>query len=136
MPRASSKRQRTRQCLVRLTEEEYDRVQAKADQSGMACAAFLRAAALGDAGPRAQRRPPADHQALRRLLGELGRVGNNLNQIARSLHRGQELKLPDLREAVGSYLQLRNAIFVALDMVPANVNRTSHDYQGQLSRQP
>jgi hypothetical protein len=110
----SDKRRRPRQTLVRWTEEEFNAIAAKADKAGLACAAFMRAAALGDPGPRAQRRPPADHKALRKILGELGRIGNNLNQIARALNAGELASLPELKEALRAYMAIRDAIFEAL----------------------
>ena len=110
----SDKRRRSRQSLVRWTDEEFNAVAAKADKAGLAIAAFMRAAALGDAGPRAQRRPPADHKALRQILGQLGRIGNNLNQIARAQNAGEMLRVPELKEALRAYNALRDAIFAAL----------------------
>lgn len=115
MASGSETRQRNKRCSVRFTNDEFNRIAARADQSGFGVAAFLRACALdGDAGPRAQRRPPADHKALREILGHIGRVGNNLNQIARSLNSGETANLADLEEALGAYLEIRNAIFEAL----------------------
>ena len=52
MSSGSDKRQRPRQSLVRWTSEEFARVAAKADKAGLAMAAFIRAATLGDAAPR------------------------------------------------------------------------------------
>lgn len=134
MGSGSGNRQRTKQCLVRFTAEEFARIADKADKAGIASAAFLRAAALGDAGPRAQRRPPADHQALRRILGELGRVGNNINQIARQMNTGGQPPVPELRQALAVYLEIRNAIFEALGMKAKEGNvppPSSHDNQGR-----
>lgn len=124
----SEKRQRTETIYARLTPDEKAAVLARADRAGMAAAAFVRAAVLGDAGPRAQRRPPADHVAIRQLLGELGRVGNNINQIARAINAGEDYGVPELREALRAYLDLRDAIFVALGMEP------SGDYQGRQQK--
>ena len=125
-PRSKSEqRQRTETLYARVTPEEKAAVIDRADKAGMAVAAFMRASALGSAGPRAQRRPPADHGALRQLLGELGRVGNNINQIARGVNAGEAPDVPELREAMQAYLQLRDAIFDALGMEP------SGDYQGR-----
>lgn len=132
MASGSDKRQRTKQCLVRLTSEEHAEIVRKADKAGIATAAFLRATALGDAGPRAKRRPPADYQTLRRVLGELGRIGNNLNQIAHRLNMNQSIHLPELRDALKAYLAIRNAIFEALGMAlteedrPARKRKPSH----------
>src|ERR1700687_264888 len=114
----SDKRRRIRQSLVRWTDEEFNAIAAKADKAGLAVAAFMRAAALGDAGPRAQRRPPADHVALRQILGQLGRIGNNLNQITRALNARQQLRLPQLKEDLRAFLVLRDAIFQALGKKP------------------
>jgi hypothetical protein len=115
MASGSDKRQRNKRSSVRWTGDEFNEVAAKADNCGLGFAAFLRAAALdGDAGPRAQRRPPVDHKVLRQLLGEVGRIGNNLNQIARALNSGEKAKLPELEEALRVYTEVRNKIFDAL----------------------
>jgi hypothetical protein len=115
MASGSDKRRRTFRSSVRFTADEFNRVSVRADSCGIGFSAFLRAAALdGDAGPRAQRRPPADHKALRQLLGQAGRIGNNINQIARSLNSGDKACLPDLQEALHAYLDIRNAIYDAL----------------------
>lgn len=110
----SDKRQRGKIQPVRCTLEEFNAIAAKADKAGLSIAAFMRAAALGDPGPRAQRRPPADHKALRQILGQLGRIGNNLNQIARALNAGELLRVPELKEALRAYNILRDVLFKAL----------------------
>jgi hypothetical protein len=92
----SDKRQRGKIIAARCLDEEFNAIAAKADKAGLAVAAFMRAAALGDAGPRAQRRPPIDHVALRQILGQSGRIGNNINQIARALNIGEPAPVPAL----------------------------------------
>src|SRR5208337_4397028 len=114
MASGSDKRRRSHQSLIRWTDDEFTSITDKADKSGLAVAAFMRAAALGSPGPRAQRRPPADHKALRQILGELGRIGNNINQIARALNSGEKASLPDLQQALRAYVDIRNRIFDAL----------------------
>ena len=74
------------------------------------------------AGPRARRRPPADHVALRKLLGECGRVGNNINQIARRLNADGPLDIPELRATLAAYLDIRAAILRALAMETTGEN--------------
>ena len=54
-----------------------------AAQAGLSVGAFLRALALGSAGPRAVKRPRVEREQLARLLGEIGKLGSNVNQIAR-----------------------------------------------------
>ena len=110
----SDKRQRTELVQFRCTKEEHAAAEQLADRAGLALGAFARAAMLGSTGPRAQRRPPADHQALRQILGHLGSIGNNLNQIAYKLNSGQQASLPELKGCLRGYLELRDAIFQAL----------------------
>ena len=114
MPSGSNKRRRTRQSLIRWTEEEFAEISKKSDKAGFAVAAFIRAAAIGNAGPRAQRRPPTDHVLLRQILGQLGKIGSNLNQIAKSLNMGDPPDMPELTAALRAYTETRNAIFRAL----------------------
>lgn len=118
MSSGSDKRQRTKRHTDRYTTDEFNAIAAKADRAGLSFSAFVRASLLGDAGPRAQRRPPADHVALRQLLGHVGRIGNNINQIARALNAQETANLEDLPEALSAYLDIRKAIFEALGKTP------------------
>ncbi|WP_089216700.1 plasmid mobilization protein [Sphingopyxis indica] len=121
--RKSEKRQRTETLFARVTPEEKSAFVARADRAGMASAAFVRALALGDAGPRARRRRPVEHQALVQALATLNRVGNNLNQIARNTNRGMDIDVPQLRDALHQYHQVIAAIYEALGMEPARDNQ-------------
>jgi hypothetical protein len=132
MTSGSDKRQRGETVTVRLTTEERAILDDLSSRSGLAVGAFMRAATFGNPGPRAQRRPPVDHQMLRRLLGECGRIGNNLNQIAHHLNTGGQPSMPELREALAAYTDIRNAILAALVMKPAEAS--SDDHQGQKPR--
>ncbi|HVZ10140.1 MobC family plasmid mobilization relaxosome protein [Rhodopila sp.] len=117
--RKSEKRQRTAQLFVRLTPEEKAAFLDRADKAGMASAAFARAALAGDAGPRAQRRAPVNAQMLRQVLGHLGRVGNNLNQIARHLNRGRPDDMDEaLLAALADYAHMRDMLYDALGKDP------------------
>ena len=121
--RKSDKRQRTETLFARVTPEEKSAFVARADRAGMASAAFMRALALGDAGPRARRRRPVEHQALVQALATLNRVGNNLNQIARNTNRGLDIDVPQLRDALHQYHQVIAAIYEALGMESARDNQ-------------
>lgn len=67
------------------------------------------------------RRPPIDDLAHRRVLGEMARFGNNVNQTTHRLNAdGYRAPPPELGQAMGYYYkQVRNAIFSALGMTPA-----------------
>lgn len=125
--RKSEKRQRTATIYARVTPAEKTAFLARADRAGMAAAAFARAALIGEAGPRAQRRMPADAAALRQMLGHLGKTGSNLNQIARYLHTGGEAQtvLPDIQEALADLARLRRLIYGALGKEPDDASAAS-----------
>jgi hypothetical protein len=111
----SEKRQRQKQVKIRLLENEFNAVAAKAAQSGMSFGAYVRAAAVGEAGPRAQRRLPVDAQLVRLGLAQLGKYGNNMNQIAYQLNAHGETGLEaDFRAALHEWGEIRDAMLAAL----------------------
>lgn len=116
----SQKRQRRHQVKTNLLDDEFNAVASKADAAGLSMGAFLRAAMLGNPGPRAQRRLPGDAQLLRQVLGHLGRVGNNLNQIAYNLNAGENpyTQMPELADALRDYQRMRDALYEALGKEP------------------
>ena len=116
----SNKRQRERQYVVRCTEQEFDAIAARANSHGLKGGAYLRAQGLdGDAGPRAQHVPPIENQLLSALRGDLGRLNNNVNQIAHHLNMGDYYSLPELRQVLLDYPALRDGIFNALGREPS-----------------
>jgi len=118
MASGSDKRQRNRRIIVRCTDSEFSAIFDRADRAGLYAAAYLRAAALGSPGPRAVRRPPVDRQELCRLLGELGRVGNNLNQIARALNVDDRPPLTEITTALTEFSAMRALVHAALGKNP------------------
>lgn len=104
---------------IRCTEQERAAIKAAADGAGLSVGAFLRALALGDAGPRAVRRPPVERKELARLLGHLGKVGSNINQLAHAYNLTGVLpgfpELVAIRQEIG---QMRAALMQALGREP------------------
>lgn len=96
----SEKRQRTRILTVRLTPQEVATVRQKAEEHGQTVGALLRANLLHIR----LRHSRIDLQAVARLLGQLGKIGSNINQLAHYAHMGRyqensiELALRDLAE--------------------------------------
>ena len=68
---------------VRCTLDDHAFIGETAAQAGMSIGAFLRTLALGTAGARAVKRPRIEREQLAKLLGEIGKLGSNVNQIAR-----------------------------------------------------
>ena len=101
----SETRQRTVIMTIRFSRQEAEAVRKLADRAGQSVASLLRNNLLGaPLPPRAARRPTVDHQAVARLLGELGKIGSNINQLARYANTGRyqensiEMALRDLAE--------------------------------------
>ncbi len=86
----SEKRQRAHVVRMRLDDSEREKLEQRADASGLSIGAYLRACALETAGVRARPRAPVDRALLARTNADLNRVGNNINQIAHALNSGLE----------------------------------------------
>lgn len=111
----SQKRQRSAQIKTPLTSDEFNAVAAKASAAGMSFAAYSRAAMLGDAGPRSQRRLPVDAQKMGQALALHGRYGSNMNQIAYGLNAYGERGLEaDFRAALKEWGEIRDLMLAAL----------------------
>ena len=95
----SQTRQRTAAALIALTPEERAEVERKAANAGLSLSSFGRACMLGDAGIRARRKPTIEAATLAQTHGELRRVGNNLNQIAKALNSGHRVLVPEVQKA-------------------------------------
>lgn len=117
----SEKRQRTKGYFVRLSDDEAALIISRADSAALHPAAFLRNAGLDAQAPRAKRRPHPDTVLLKQILGQCGKIGSNLNQIAYQLNKRGEPEIPDLTAALPIYSEIRNAIYTALNMKPSDV---------------
>lgn len=100
---------------VRCTEADREKITAKANDAGLSVGAFLRATALGSAGPRAVKKPRVEREQLARLLGEIGKLGSNVNQIARRVNTtGDRPGAQELDEMRTDIAVMRAALMKAL----------------------
>lgn len=81
-------RQRSVALAVRFSAEERAEVEAAADSAGLALGSYIRHQSLGGKRPRAVQRPTAQKAQLALILAQLGKIGSNLNQIARASNMG------------------------------------------------
>lgn len=106
---------RTRFIAVRCTTEEHASITEAASQAGLSVGAFLRTLALGKAGPRAVRKPPVERRELARLTGLVGKIGSNVNQLARGYNSAGKFpgfaEILAMRHEVG---EMRAALMKAL----------------------
>jgi hypothetical protein len=118
MTSGSEKRERFRHLTIRLTLVERLSIDTSAERAGMTSGSYVRRAVLGIEPPRQVRRPPVEKQELGRLLGQLGKVGSNLNQIARALHQTSPVEATEVRKALEGLIPVRAAILKALGREP------------------
>jgi hypothetical protein len=114
MTHGSEKRVRSAHLTIRLTPDERGQIDAMAERAGITPGSLARQIVLGAPPPRQVRRPPVERRELARLLGHLGHIGSNLNQIARVLNGGGEADLGALDEALTGLGEMRDAVLAAL----------------------
>jgi hypothetical protein len=114
MSYGSEKRVRTTHLTVRLSPDERAAIDQAADRSGLTPGSYARQVMLGAPAPRQVRRPPVERRELARLLGELGHVGGNLNQIARTMNFGNGVDAWELKQTLAGLGLVRDAILKAL----------------------
>ena len=106
---------RTQFVGVRCSTDEHAAITEAAAKAGLSVGAYLRTQALGSPGPRAVRRPPIERRELARLLGWLGKLGSNVNQLAYGYNRERRLPgLPELMAVRQDVAAMRAAMMKAL----------------------
>lgn len=100
----SETRRRDKRLLVRLDADELAKVSAGAEAAGLTLASYAREKILSAPDRKPSRRARPDAALLAQVLAQLGRVGSNLNQIARALNSGDRRLIGEL-QASGKVIQ-------------------------------
>ena len=114
----SEKRRRNHTVTIRLSDEEHAILEETAERTGYSKSYLFRRALLSAPPPRARPRPSIQTKQIARVLAQLGKIGSNINQLAKYANLGRtqsaqiELALRELGE-------LRLACLQALGMEPA-----------------
>lgn len=107
-PRDWSQVKRTKspfQVTARLTAAENEQLEKIVQHLGVSRAGYIKSAILGRPIPKASRRPKAVEADLRQLLGLMGKLGSNANQIARACNSGT---MTDQRQAIETLQGIRS----------------------------
>ena len=120
----SEARQRAARVTVRFLPEEHAELEARAAAAGLSPSAYLRACALGDAGPRARRSPTVERSLAAQAIAELNKAGSNLNQIARAVNMEQW-------PGTSSVTAAADAVKQAAIQILQSFGYKTHDSQGQ-----
>ena len=95
----SQNRKRFRMVTSAYDDDEFKELDEAASRAGLTRASYQRVQSLATPKTRSTRRPPIERETLAKVLGQLGKIGGNMNQIAHSAHLG-----------IGAELQLNGAI--------------------------
>ena len=97
-----------------LTPDERREIENRAERAGLSMGGYCKSIIFDAPPPRRSRRPVIEKIELARLLGELGKVGSNLNQLARQINMEGAVEMPELKEALIDLAEMRAAVMVAL----------------------
>lgn len=106
-------KKRTPPFSIRLSVDERAEIDRRSRAAGLSIAGYFKSAALNQR-PRKFRHPQVDRAKLSKLLGELGKVGNNLNQLARTLNTEGSVEIPELIQALKELTDMRAMVMSAL----------------------
>lgn len=118
MTSGSEKRIRQINFPIRLSVEERAIINERAERAGLTAGSYVRYVLLGADSPRQVRRPPVERRELAQLLGELGKIGSNLNQLAKATNQGLVVYQTEILVALGGLNVVREAILKALGREP------------------
>lgn len=97
---------------VKLTDIELELLNQKAEMAGTSKAEYLRNLLIGTP-MKVRYEIVADMQDLRKLAGEYGKIGSNLNQIAKYFNTGGERSLAmedEIRQCISELFVLRKEV--------------------------
>ena len=110
------------QVSLRLTSDENERLENAAQTLGVSKAGYIKSVIFARPIPKTSRRPNPHAADLRQMLGHLGRLGSNANQIARAANVGASGNADEvaatLRAIQSELAAMRLLLLKALDGAP------------------
>jgi hypothetical protein len=118
MSSGSEKRARAAHLTIRLSDDERAQIDAAASRAELASGSYARNVLLGAPTPRQVRRPAVERGELARILGELGKIGSNINQIAHAANLGDAVPRRRIELALEDLTIMKDALLKALGREP------------------
>jgi hypothetical protein len=88
--RGTETRKKSYLVTVRYSPEEFAELDELASRRGLTRPSHLRECSLKKPKTRSTRRAPIERELLAKVLGQLGKIGSNLNQVSRSANLGEK----------------------------------------------
>ena len=111
----ANRKKRSKRFEIRFTPEEWVALQQRASEAGSSSTAIYARSVLLPSSHLADQETKAEHKLRVQLLASLGKIGSNINQIARALNRmkmwndttkGMFQELTKIQEGVNTISQL------------------------------
>lgn len=99
---------------VRLSDAERAELVRRANEAGLSIGGYWKSAVFNTPPPRKSIRHSMDHIEVAKLLPQLGKIGSNVNQLARQINTEGNVSLPELIRALDDIATMRAAIMSAL----------------------
>ncbi|GMA66214.1 MobC family plasmid mobilization relaxosome protein (plasmid) [Alicyclobacillus fastidiosus] len=117
----SENRKRQRMVPIRLSDEEFERLERKADKVGLTVPAFLRELAIRQR----VKSPVIDRDGAVEIGKQIRAIGNNLNQLTRLSHDGtiEVVELKETRQELHEVWRLLNSVLQATQTVSSTTAR-------------
>lgn len=110
----TEQRQKSGQLAFRVSPEERAQIEAAADAAELTVGSFVRAKILKKVVTKPTFRPSLDREILGRALGMLGKVGSNINQIAKHMNSGGHTPAAEILKALNDFAILKEQILKAI----------------------
>lgn len=111
----------------RVDAAERAEIENAAEVAGLTIGSYVRATILEKVQTKPTRRPSLDRVLLSQLLGQLGKIGANLNQMARRLNAGAGVGAERITAACDELRIFKDEILKA-------IRRLDYDNQGKIKR--
>ncbi|NCB92437.1 MAG: plasmid mobilization relaxosome protein MobC [Clostridia bacterium] len=111
-PKKEKQLTRSHHITLRLTNLEYERIADMAKEAGLSCSNYMRKMLL-EKDFCIKYEIVADVPELQKLTGEFGKIGNNLNQIARFFNTGgvrSKAMQDEIHECIVQIFELREEV--------------------------
>lgn len=114
MGSGTEKRARQSHLTFRMSKEERAKLNAAAQAVGLTPGSYVRSIVLSAPIPAQGKKRPPENKEFARVLGQIGKVGGNLNQMAHRLSRGDLVKLKEVETARLELTKIRTTLLRVL----------------------
>lgn len=127
--RGSEVRKRSFLVTSRYDEQEFAELEEASRRAGLTRASYQRLQSLEKPKTRSTRRAPVERELLGKVLGQLGKIGSNLNQIARAANSNGGLDDRQRADVSTSLLALRALLPLLLKALGRPMTPTAKSVQ-------